>query len=460
MSTEHGGGEAAAGDQRAGGAAPGQAGTAPAGRPGSGTPGAAGADGAEAGHAQDPRTRRRIRIAAIAIASLLVVAGTVWFMTWLLIGRFHVVTDDAYAGGDQIQVNALVAGTVRSIAADDTDQVAAGQLLVELDTSDADLEVGFASAELGVAVRAVRQLQAEARRAGAQAVLAALDERRAGEDLSRRSDGSRDGTLSREEVEHAEIAVAESEAARAAAEAAHAALSAQVGRTTLALHPQVEQAAAHLRMALLAQQRTRITAPRAGMVARRLVQVGQRVQPGQPLMSIIALDRLWVDANFKESQLRGVEAGQAATVHADLYGSRITYHARVEGLEAGTGAAFALLPAQNATGNWIKIVQRLPVRLTLDPSELLRHPLRIGLSLSVDIGIGEERRAGAGAPPAAQDRELRSMVPAGLAREAEGIITRIIEQQGAQDAELPLTTAGPAADVRTRTPAPAVADIP
>ena len=415
--------------------------------------------GAPGDHPRDPATHKRILIAAIVVGVLVIILGTVWFLSWFLHGRYHVTTDDAYAGGDQVQVNALIAGTVRSIAVDDTDQVVAGQLLVELDASDADLEVASASASLGIAVRTVRQLQAEAERARAQAMLAELDVRRTVQDLHRRADASHEGTLSQEEVDHAEIAEAQSEASSEAARAAHAAVVAQVDGVDLTGNPQVAQAAARLRMALLAQQRARIVAPRPGMVARRLVQVGQRIQPGQPLLTLVALDRLWVDANFKESQLRGVEAGQMATVSADLYGSHVAYHARVEGLEAGTGAAFALLPAQNATGNWIKIVQRLPVRLSLDPEELRRHPLRIGLSLTVDIGIGRERRDTPATQANQRGRPMQLESPIGLSPDAEAVVTRIIEQHSALPHGAAVSERGLGIEESAAAPVPASDDI-
>ncbi len=388
----------------------------------------------------DPARARRRRIGLIIIAAIVLVAAAAWLAWWLVHGRHHVSTDDAYVGGDLVQVNALVAGTVLAIDADDTDQVVAGQKLVELDPTDPQLGIDAAEAALGAAVRAVRQMRADAERLGAQVEVAAIALERARADVQRRSGGPRAGTISDEELAHARLAERQAAAELAAARAALAGLSAQVDGTTIASHPQVQQAAARLRDALLTGQRGTIVAPLAGMVARRTAQVGQRVQPGQPLLAVVPLDQVWVDANFKESQLRAVHPGQEVRLRADLYGSRVVYHGRVAGLAAGTGAAFALLPAQNATGNWIKIVQRLPVRIVLDPAEVARHPLRIGLSMQVDVALDGVTRAGPAAP-ASPVAALRTSVPAGLAAEAERTIAAVIARNLGDEA-------GPAAPPR------------
>jgi len=334
--------------------------------------------------------RRRTLLALVLVAFLLVGIGVA--LWWLISGRYHESTDDAYIGGNLVQITPQAAGTVLAIHADDTDFVAAGQVLVELDKADARVAVEQAEAQLARTVRSVRNLKATTSELEANAAVRRSDLQKAEQDLARRRDLEATGAVSGEELQHARDAL---QSAKAAYESSQRQLEAQrtlVDRTSVTSHPDVRNAAAKVREAYLALSRTAIPAPVSGFVARRSVQVGQRVSAGTPLLTVVPLDDVWVDANFKESQLANLRSGQEASLSADAYGGSVHYHGRVVGFGAGTGSAFALLPAQNATGNWIKVVQRVPVRIALDSKELREHPLQIGLSMQVEVDTHE--RAG------------------------------------------------------------------
>ncbi|MBV9316504.1 MAG: efflux RND transporter periplasmic adaptor subunit [Gammaproteobacteria bacterium] len=331
------------------------------------------------------QNRRRRWLLVLGAAVL--VAALVWLAWWLLYARFYESTDDAYVAGDMVNVMSQVSGTVVSIGADETDLVEAGQELVRLDTTDARIALQDAAEQLARSVRQTRTVFAN--RDQLQAVVAQrrADLARAQADYDRRRNLTASGAVSGEELGHAQDALKGARDALVAAEKNLAASSALVGRTGVADNPEVRAAATQVERAWLALVRTSVRAPVRGYVARRTVQLGERISPGAPLMAIVPLGRLWLEANFREVQLRRMRIGQAATVVADLYGGHVTYHGRIAGLGMGTGSAFALLPAQNATGNWIKVVQRVPVRVTLDAGELAAHPLRIGLSTVVTVDV-------------------------------------------------------------------------
>jgi membrane fusion protein (multidrug efflux system) len=313
---------------------------------------------------------------------------------WAQVLRYHQTTDDAYVSGNVVQITPQISGTVEGIGADDTQFVKAGQPLVRLDQADARLALDQSEAQLARTVRDVRNLFATTSELEAAVQLRRTDLAAAQADLARRQRLGASGAVSGEELQHSVDAVKAAESNLLAARQQLLANRARVDGTTLKDHPQVRDAAAAVRTAYLALSRTELPAPVAGFVARRNVQLGQRVAPGTPLMSVVPLDQVWVDANFKEPQLARMRVGQPVTLVADLYGKRVVYHGSVAGFGAGTGAAFALLPAQNATGNWIKIVQRVPVRIALEPRELAAHPLQIGLSMKADV---EVRNGGRGA---------------------------------------------------------------
>ncbi|MDY0331566.1 MAG: efflux RND transporter periplasmic adaptor subunit [Thiomonas sp.] len=317
----------------------------------------------------------------------------------------YAYTDDAYVQGDLVQVTPQVGGTVVAIDADDTQLVKAGQPLVQLDGADTHVALQQAEAQLAQAVRQVRVNFANNGTLAAQVAVRQTDVNVARANLAKAQDALRrrqelagTGAVGAEELRQAQIAVQAAQAALTTAQAGVKAAQEQLAAsqaltagTVIANNPSVKLAAAKVREAYLAYERTLIPAPVTGVVARRTVQLGQRVAPGVPLMWVVPLNDVWVDANLKETQLRDVRIGQKATVTADTYGSRVIYDGRVVGLSAGTGAAFSLLPAQNATGNWIKVVQRLPVRVALDPRQLASHPLRVGMSTEVTIDISDHK---------------------------------------------------------------------
>jgi membrane fusion protein, multidrug efflux system len=321
------------------------------------------------------------------VAGVALAAAVVYGTYWSQVLRYHQTTDDAYVGGNVVQITPQISGTVVAIGADDTQFVKAGQVLVRLDEADARVALDQAEARLARTVRDVRNLFATTSQLEANVEGHRTELNAARSDLARRQRLGASGAVSAEELQHATDAVKAAEAGLLAAEQQLAANRARIDNTTLEDHPQVRDAAAAVRNAYLTLARTQLPAPVGGFIARRNVQLGQRVSPGTPLMAVVPLDQVWVDANFKEPQLARMRVGQRVRLTADLYGTRVIYHGTVVGFGAGTGAAFSLLPAQNATGNWIKIVQRVPVRIALDPHELAEHPLQIGLSMKADVEV-------------------------------------------------------------------------
>jgi membrane fusion protein, multidrug efflux system len=336
---------------------------------------------------QGPTRGARRRRAMSFVLAAFVLAGIGWLAWWYLESRGHETTDNAYVGGNLVQVTPQVAGTVVAIGADDTDRVEAGQTLVRLDPADAGAALAQAEAQLAQSVRAARTVYANNSVLDAAVAQRTAELRKAEEDLARRIGLDAQGMVTKEDLEHARSAVAAAKAALVEARERLAANRALTERITVEEQPSVRDAAARVRVAFLAVARNAIPAPVTGYVAKRVVQVGQRVAPGDPLMAVVPLDEIWVDANFKEVQLRNMRIGQPVRLIADLYGGRVEYRGRVAGLAAGTGGAFALLPPQNATGNWIKVVQRLPVRIALDKKQLASHPLRVGLSMEADVDV-------------------------------------------------------------------------
>jgi membrane fusion protein (multidrug efflux system) len=337
---------------------------------------------AAAAHATGKRRRNLVILGAAAVLGAALYGGY-----WFLFANHYQDTDDAYVDGDLVQITTEVPGTVMVLSADDTQGVRRGQTLLELDPADAQVAMGNAEAGLARAVREVRTLFATVEQLRAQDVEREIELKRAQDDYLRRSDLLQDGAVSSEELSHTQDSIAQIRANLAEARDQLNATIVQIDGTTVETHPRVLAAEAAVRDAALALRRTRIFAPVAGVVARRSVQVGQRVAPGTPLMAVVPLDDVWVDANFKEVQLKDMRVGQPVEVRADVYGRGVKYHGKLVGLSAGSGSAFALLPAQNASGNWIKIVQRVPVRIVLDPQELEAHPLRVGLSTTVTVDV-------------------------------------------------------------------------
>jgi len=327
------------------------------------------------------------RLVLLAITAAFVAAGIGYGAYYTLVASKRIETDNAYVGGNLVNVSSQVNGSVVEIRADETQMVKAGTEIVKLDPADAAVNLAQAEARLGQAVRQQRE-----RYTNVEQYQALIEQRRvalktAQEDLARRLPLALDNVVSGEDVAHARRAVDDAKAALEVAQRQLAGARVSVAGVAPAEHPAVLAAKAEYLGAWLAARRNAIVAPVSGYVAKRSVQVGSRIAPGAPLLSIVPLDQLWIDANFKESELRDIRVGQPATIEADIYGSKVTYHGKVVGLGAGTGSAFSLLPAQNASGNWIKVVQRVPVRISLDPKELAAHPLRVGLSATVDVDI-------------------------------------------------------------------------
>lgn len=339
--------------------------------------------------AETPKTngKRRQRLIAVSVLlALLLIAYGVW---WAIYARHFEDTDDAYVAGNVVQVTPQVSGTVVAIHADDTELVEAGKPLVDLDHSDAKVALDQAEAQLAQTVREVRTLFVNNGALNAAVTQRVADVARARDDLARRQELSGTGAVAKEDLEHARTALIAAESALQAARDQLTSNQALTDGTTVAQHPNVQRAAAQVQAAYLALSRNTLLAPITGYIAKRSVQVGQRVAPGTPLLSVVPLNALWVDANFKEVQVAKMRIGQPVELYSDVYGSSIKYHGKVAGLSAGTGAAFALLPTQNASGNWIKVVQRIPVRITLDPKDLEAHPLRVGLSMQVEVDVAK-----------------------------------------------------------------------
>ena len=333
------------------------------------------------------------RIILVIIALVFVVAGIAWWLLYVFVFSLRETTDDAYVGGNQVNVSSQIVGTVTAVLADDTQLVQTGQALVRLDPTDAEVSLAKARSALAAAVRQVRQQTEQASQFDAAIASRKTDLAQAQADLNRRQPLLADKAIAPEEVAHAKEAVHNAENALDQVLRQSAAAHALVDGTPVAENPAVMQAKAAFREAWINHDRTSIVAPIGGYVAQRAVQVGSRLQPGQPLMTIIPLGDLWIDANFKESQLRHIRIGQPVAIESDIYGGSVDYHGHVVGLAPGTGAAFALLPPQNASGNWIKVVQRVPVRISLDAKELQDHPLRVGLSTAVKVDTHERNGA-------------------------------------------------------------------
>ena len=367
--------------------------------------------------------KRKIMMTLLVIVIL--IAAIAYGLYYFLVARFHESTDDAYVNGNVVQITPQVTGTVIAVNADDTQTVKAGDPVVVLDPADARVALQQSEANLGQVVRQVRGLFADDNQYQAQVEVREADLSRAQDDLRRRMTIAQTGAVSQEEISHARDAVKSAQAALDAAKQQLASNRALTANTTIADHPNVEAAAAKVRDAYLANARNTLPAPVTGYVAKRSVQVGQRVSPGNPLMAVVPLNGVWVDANFKEVQLKHMRIGQPVELTADVYGSSVVFHGKVVGFSAGTGSAFSLLPAQNATGNWIKVVQRLPVRIQLDPQELEKHPLRIGLSMNVDVSIKDENGGQLGD---AQNTVYQTNVFDKYGDEADAEIARVIAE--------------------------------
>ncbi|MGF7420138.1 multidrug efflux MFS transporter periplasmic adaptor subunit EmrA [Providencia rettgeri] len=327
-----------------------------------------------------------IVIATIIIILLFVAYGVYWF----LVLRFQEYTDDAYVSGLQIPIIAQTTGNVTQVNFENTDLVKAGDVLVVLDKTNAQLAFEQAKHDLATTVRKTKELYINGDEYQAQIQKNRVTLAQAQKDYQRRVALGRSGTISKEDLQHAQEAVQLAQAALDISIQQYNANRALLRNTELKKQPAIQQAADSVRSVWINLQRTEIKSPMTGYVSRRNVQVGSQVSPQSSLMAIVPVQPVWVDANFKETQLEKVRIGQPVTINSDFYGADIVYNGTVVGLDMGTGSAFSLLPAQNATGNWIKVVQRLPVRVELDPEQVAKHPLRIGLSMNVTIDIKDQ----------------------------------------------------------------------
>ncbi|KWA20008.1 HlyD family efflux transporter periplasmic adaptor subunit [Burkholderia territorii] len=373
------------------------------------------------------RATRRKRFTLFFAVVLL--AALVWIAFWLLRDRYYEDTDDAYVAGSIVQVAAQIPGAVTDVLVADTQAVRAGQTLVRLDDTEASVAFAQAKAQLAQAVRQV----ANAKISNAMYV-EAVNARQADLSLAQRALAARSGAsveiVAPEELARARAAVAGAQANLAAAQAQLDAARALGTRLPIDENPAVVQAAAQFKLAYRNLKRTTIVAPVDGTIGQRSVQVGQQVGPGVPLMSIVQLNRLWIEANFKEGQIRHMRVGQPVEVVSDLYGSRVTYRGRVQGFSAGTGSAFSMLPSQNAAGNWIKVVQRVPVVIAIDPRDLAAHPLRVGLSMRATVDT--RNRDGHALDSEPSTPAVSTRMHDGVASDAEAAAAAIIrENQGA-----------------------------
>jgi membrane fusion protein, multidrug efflux system len=334
--------------------------------------------------ATNPSNGKRRRI-LLLIALIFIIIGGLWAAYWILVLSKREKTDDAYVNGNKVVISAQISGTVVAVLADDTQLAKAGQVLVKLDPIDAQTALSRAASALAQTVRQVRQQKATASQYDSEIETRRLELARAEIDLNKREPLIADHAIAGEEVRHAQESVQLARAALLQAERLSLSAHALVDGTPVETNPAVLQAKDAFRDAWIAAQRNAVVAPVSGYIAERSVQLGQHIQAGEALMTVIPLHALWVDANFKEVQLRNLRIGQNAEVRSDLYGGSFIFHGHVRGMSAGTGAAFSLLPPQNASGNWIKVVQRVPVRIRIDDNDLVKSPLRVGLSTTVTV---------------------------------------------------------------------------
>ncbi|HVI54071.1 MAG TPA: HlyD family efflux transporter periplasmic adaptor subunit [Luteibacter sp.] len=333
---------------------------------------------------EDPKAKRKKVIVLSVIAAVFVLAGLAWLLLYIFVFSQRETTDDAYVKGDMVTISSRIAGTVIEVGVEETERVHQGQVLIKLDPVDARVSLMNAEGQLAQAVREAQAKMQQANQADAAIPQRRAQYEQARDDYNRRHPLLERRAVSAEEVDTGKRQMEQAKAALDAAEREAAAAHAQVDGTTVENYPAVVQARSQFRNAWVNNGRNAIVSPIEGYAARRQVQVGQRIQPGQDLLTVVPLSDLWVDANFKETQLEHIRIGQPVTITTDMY-SDVEYHGKIVGLNAGTGSAFSLLPAENATGNWIKVVQRLPVRVAIDAEDLRKHPLRIGLSTDVKV---------------------------------------------------------------------------
>lgn len=376
--------------------------------------------------AEEPHPHKKRHLLGWITAGFLLISVIV-FLFWLFVWRFRVSTEDAYVNGNQIVVTSQIPGFITSVSVEDTNFVKQGRVLVELDPLNARIALEQAESVLAETVRKVAQMFETVNALKAEQESRKADLIRARLDYKHRKGLVSAGGVSQEDFEHSETDFMSAFAKLLATSHELRKALAMVENTTVTTHPLVEQAKDELRQAYIHLQRCHILSPATGMIAMKKAQVGEAIVPHTPLMSLIPFDQMWVDANFKEVQLKDVRIGQPVTLTADLYGSGVLYHGKVVGISAAAGSVLSLLPPQNATGNWIKIVQRLPVRVVLDPEELIDHPLRLGLSMNVKIDI-RNTKGRMIPPPSPAGPLFETDVFARQEEGCEALIARILQQ--------------------------------
>ena len=371
----------------------------------------------------------RRRNGFLLFGGVILIGGLAYGAWWLFEGRFTESTDDAYVAGNIVAVTSRENATVTALYADNTQAVRRGQLLIEMDPSVAEVSMRAAEANLARAARSVRGTFASADSYSAQLSEAEVALAQAKSDYQRRR-AALSGAVSGEELGHARDAVQAAEAAVNSARGGLAQAQSGISGVDVAHSPDVLAAEAQLRAAALVLAHMKIVAPVDGQIAQRTVQVGQHVNAGAPLMAVVPLSDVWVDANFKEVQLARMRIGQPVKITTDIYGGKVVYHGRVAGLGAGSGSAFAVLPAQNASGNWIKIVQRVPVRIALEPAELKDNPLRVGLSVSADVDV--TKQSGPRVAGAPMTGVMRGDTGEDVGPQVDKLVRRILAANGAR----------------------------
>lgn len=333
--------------------------------------------------------QRKKGLSIFILLLLLIAIGSAAY--WFFFIKGFEETEDAYVSGNQVMVSAQVAGNISKINVDNMDPVQAGDVLLELDDANAKLSFEQAKSNLANAVRQISQLNYTVKQLKSAVRANEITLAQAQGNLNRRVQLVKDGAIDKESFQHAKEAVELAKANLTTSQNQLEANQALLLDGPLSEQPQIQSAVSNLKQAWLNLERTKIRSPIKGYVARRNAQVGQAVSVGGALMAVVTTDQMWLDANFKETQLTHMRIGQSAEIHFDLYGKDKTFNGKVVGIEMGTGSAFSLLPTQNATGNWIKVVQRVPVRIQLDPQQLAENPLRIGLSATVKVNVTDSQ---------------------------------------------------------------------
>lgn len=358
---------------------------------------------------------------------LIAAIGGAWFAYYEVYAKYSEETDDAYVNGDLVVISPQISGTVSKVVPDQGDYVKKGQILVSLDSNDTQIALQEAEAKLASSVREVRSLYATADNAKAKVEASKVEYNQAINDYKRRQNLAKSGAISKEDLTHYRDTVETTKSQYLAAQQALKMTVALVDNTAIETHPAIKSAVANLRQTYLNHIRTQIVAPVTGYVAKRAVQLGSQVQPGSQMMVIVPLHKVWVDANFKESQMKDMRIGQPVILTSDLYGDDVEYKGTIESLGIGTGSAFSLLPAQNASGNWIKIVQRLAVKIKLDQDNQQQYPLRIGLSMLAKVDI-EDTSGSVLAQNAQQQARLDTDVYQNTLEEADKLVTKILHE--------------------------------